>query len=83
MPDSTNLLARSIADLEQLATEFATELELARPNPGKTCRHLHQKEPLLTISILLPKLAAVRELERAVSRIPESSAGPTDAVNRL
>ena len=63
MPDSIDLIDRSIADLQQLATEFATELEFARPIPGKTSRYLRQKEALLTISILLPKLAAVRQLE--------------------
>lgn len=63
MTDPTNLIDRSISDLEQLATEFATELEVARPVPGKTLRHLRRKEALLTISILLPKLAAVRRLE--------------------
>jgi hypothetical protein len=63
MPDSTDLVDRSIADLEQLATEFATDLEVSRPVPGKTVRHFRRKEALLTISILLPKLAAVRRLE--------------------
>jgi len=63
MTDQTSLIDRSISDLEQLATEFATELEVARPVPGKTLRHLRRKEALLTISILLPKLAAVRRLE--------------------
>jgi len=63
MSDPTDLIDRSIADLQELATEFATELELARPLPGKTLRHLRRKEALLTISILLPKLAAVRRLE--------------------
>lgn len=63
MSDPNDLIDRSIADLEQLATEFATELEVARPVPGKTLRHLRRKEALLTISILLPKLAAVRRLE--------------------
>lgn len=63
MTDPGNLIDRSIADLEQLATEFAIELEVARLVPGKTLRHLRRKEALLTISILLPKLAAVRRLE--------------------
>ncbi len=63
MTDPGNLIDRSIADLEQLATEFAIELEVARPVPGKTLSHLRRKEALLTISILLPKLAAVRRLE--------------------
>ena len=63
MTDPGNLIDRSIADLEQLATEFAVELEVARPVPGKTLSHLRRKEALLTISILLPKLAAVRRLE--------------------
>jgi hypothetical protein len=63
MSDPAELIDRSIADLQQLATEFATELEVARPVPGKTLRYLRQKEALLTISILLPKLAAVRRLE--------------------
>jgi hypothetical protein len=61
--DSIALLDRSIADLEKLASEFAAELEVVRPVPGKTLRHLRRKEALLTISILLPKLAAVRRLE--------------------
>lgn len=63
MTDPTNLIDRSISDLQQLATEFATELERTRPVPGKSLRHLRRKEALLTISILLPKLAAVRRLE--------------------
>jgi hypothetical protein len=74
MPDSTDLLNRAIAHLEQLATEFATELELARPSPRKTHRHLRQKEALLTISILLPKLAAVRQAEPSSCR---GAAGPS------
>jgi hypothetical protein len=61
--ESISLLDRSIADLQQLATEFAAELEVVRPVPGKSLRHLRRKEALLTISILLPKLAAVRRLE--------------------
>jgi hypothetical protein len=61
--DSIALLDRAIADLEKLATEFAAELEVVRPVPGKNLRHLRRKEALLTISILLPKLAAVRRLE--------------------
>jgi hypothetical protein len=62
-PDSNALIDRSIADLQQLAQEFAAELEVSRPVPGKTLRHLRRKEALLTISVLLPKLAAVRRLE--------------------
>jgi hypothetical protein len=61
--DAIQLLDRSIADLQQLAIELATELERARPIPGKTLQHLRKKEALLTISVLLPKLAAVRRLE--------------------
>lgn len=73
MNDPTNLIDRSISDLEQLATEFATELEIARPVPGKTLRHLRRKEALLTISILLPKLAAVRRLEPELPGTPLSA----------
>jgi hypothetical protein len=73
MPDSTDLIDPSIADLEQLATEFATELELARPLPAKSSRHLRQKEAFLTISILLPKLAAVRQLEPQPARFASTS----------
>jgi hypothetical protein len=61
--DAIQLLDRSIADLQQLAIELATELERGRPVPGKTLQHLRQKEALLTISVLLPKLEAVRRLE--------------------
>jgi hypothetical protein len=61
--DAIHLLDRSIADLQQLASEFAAELEFARPVPGKSLQHLRKKEALMTISILLPKLAAVRRLE--------------------
>jgi hypothetical protein len=71
--DCTDLIERSIADLQQLATEFATELEISRPRPGKTVRHLRQKEALLTISILLPKLAAVRGLEPKLPSIVPAS----------
>jgi hypothetical protein len=71
MPDSTALIDRSIADLQQLASAFATELEIARPLPAKTALHLRQKEALLTISILLPKLAEVRGLE------PQLTSGAT------
>lgn len=35
MTDPGNLIDRSIADLEQLATEFAIELEVARPIPER------------------------------------------------
>lgn len=62
-PDPTTLIDRSIDDLQQLATELATQVEVERPLPGKTLRHLRQKEALLTINILLPKLAAVRRLQ--------------------
>ena len=68
--DSADLIDRSIADLQQLASEFATELEMARPLPGKSLRHLRRKEALLTISILLPKLAAVRRLEPGLPADP-------------
>ncbi|HVZ34790.1 MAG TPA: hypothetical protein VG963_20325 [Polyangiaceae bacterium] len=78
-PDSIALLDRSIADLQQLATEFAAELEAARPLPGKTPRHLRRKEALLTISILLPKLAAVRHLEPE----PPPSEGSSGEIDRL
>ena len=62
-PDSNALIDRSIADLQQLAHEFAAELEVVRPVPGKSLRHLRRKEALLTIAVLLPKLGAVRRLE--------------------
>jgi hypothetical protein len=61
--DTLQLLDRSISDLQQLAIELATELERARPVPGKTLEYLRKKEALLTITVLLPKLAAVRRLE--------------------
>jgi hypothetical protein len=63
--NSIQLLERSITDLQQLAIEFAAELERARPLPGKTLQHLRKKETLLAISVLLPKLAAVRRLDPA------------------
>ncbi len=63
MSDATDLIDRSIADLQELAAELATELEKTRPVPGKSPRHLRRKETLLAISILLPKLAEVRRLE--------------------
>jgi hypothetical protein len=61
--DAIQLLDRSITDLQQLAVELAAELERTRPIPGKTLQQLRKKEALLTISVLLPKLAAVRRLE--------------------
>jgi len=62
-PELSALLDRSIADLQQLAMEFARELEVGRPRPGRSLHDLRRKEALLTISVLLPKLAAVRRLE--------------------
>jgi hypothetical protein len=61
--DFIALIDRSISDLQQLAAEFAVELEHSRPVPGKSLRYLRRKEALLTINILLPKLNAVRRLE--------------------
>jgi hypothetical protein len=61
-PDVTGLIDRSIADLEDLAVLFANEVERARHgNLGQAQRR--QKEVLLTINILLPKLRTARGAE--------------------
>jgi len=74
-PELSALLDRSIADLQQLAMEFASELEVARPKAGRSLHDLRRKEALLTISVLLPKLAAVRRLELQPSRAVEPEKG--------
>ena len=74
-PELSALLDRSISDLQQLAMEFARELEVARPRPGRSLHDLRRKEALLTISVLLPKLAAVRRLEPESAGAVESEKG--------
>lgn len=60
--DSAALIERSIVQLESLATYLANEVQRPRPAtvPPYADRRLC-KEVLLTISVLLPKLHAVRQ----------------------
>jgi hypothetical protein len=68
----SELIDRSIADLQDLATEFSSELRPAPPSELQSDRVRRKKEVLLTISVLLPKLRAARgaspHAERDLSR---------------
>ena len=56
--DTLELIDRSIADLMNLAGEFASEVQAVPPSVAPSQQTLRRKEALLTISVLLPKLAA-------------------------
>jgi hypothetical protein len=65
-PDARVLIDRSIGLLERLAAEFASEVA---GSPGRALGRDEvlrtRKEALLTISVLIPKLRAVRPAESA------------------
>lgn len=65
--DVTGLIDRSIADLEDLAVRFSNEIERARHGNLGTAE-LRQKEALMTINILLPKLRTAREAAQRGTR---------------
>lgn len=55
------LIERSIARLEELASVLASEAQSPLPTSRAACeRRLRRKEVLLSISVLLPKLRAAR-----------------------
>lgn len=69
-PETAALIERSIADLQGLPAQFASEMQALPPSAVPTTEDARRKEALLTISVLLPKLAAARggDLHRALQR---------------
>ncbi len=69
MTDPTNLIDRSISDLQQLAAEFATELE---KSPARAGQELASSAPegstFQRSAFCFPKLAAVRRAGTGASR---------------
>ena len=63
-PDRVELLAQSIVTLRRLADSFLSDVNMSRDNVPSTIRRT-SKELLLSISVLLPKLEAARELAAA------------------